>query len=108
MENLEKRFMNSLQKLKVYEINKMKRMQRDQEAFFKEVREFFEQEVIVKKSQDDFLSPKQVNTEYGYSRKTFDRWIADGLEILQRTPGSSIRVKRKDLESYLNEKYHVR
>lgn len=108
MENLEKNFRENLQKLKAYEINKIRKMQREQEAFFEEVRELLHKEVINKKSKDDLLSPSQITSELGISRKTFDRWIEDGLEILQRTPGSSIRVKRKNVENFLSNKYNVR
>lgn len=108
MENISEKFRRSLQELKVFEINKLRKLEREQKAFMEEIREKFEKEITKKKSMDDLLSPKQITDELNISRKTFDRWLEDGLEILQRTPGSSIRVKRKDLENYLSEKCHVR
>lgn len=108
MENINEKIRRSLQELKAFEIKKLRKLEREQKAFMEEIREKFEMEIIEKKSKDDLLSPKQITSELGISRKTFDRWIEDGLEILQRTPGSSIRVKREDVENFLSHRYNVR
>lgn len=108
MKNVDETIRKSLQKLKVYEINKLRKIESEQKAFFQEIRENLQEQLSVKKSQDDLLSPKQIVKELGISRKTFDRWVNDGLSIFQRDPGASIRVKRKDLETYLNGRYNVR
>lgn len=108
MEVTDETIRKSLQKLKAYEINKIRKMEKEQRAFLKEIREKVEREITEKKSMDDLLTPKQVTDELKISRKTFDRWLEDGLKVLQRTSGTSIRVKRKDLETYLSDKYNVR
>lgn len=108
MENLNRELRRSIQKLKAYEINKLRKIQQDQNAFFREIREKLQGELVTRKSHDDILSPKQITAELNISRKTFDRWTKDGLAILQRDTGKSIRVKRVDLENYLKDKYNVR
>lgn len=108
MEILDEKIRKSLQKFMAYEINKLRKLEREQKDFIQEIREKIEREIFEKKSMDDLLSPKQVSDELKISRKTFDRWVENGLEVLQRTSGSSIRVKRKNLETYLSDKYHVR
>lgn len=60
------------------------------------------------KSKEDLLSPKEIERELKISRKTFDRWINGGLKKLQNSPGASIRVRREDLENYLNDREDVR
>lgn len=108
METLDEKFRKSIQRLKAYEINKLRKLEKEQKAFFQEIREKVEKEITEKKSMDDLLSPKQVTDELKISRKTFDRWVKNGLNILQKTSGTSVRVKRKDMETYLSEKYNVR
>ena len=108
MKILNQKTSESLQKLKAYEVNKLRKMEKEQKAFFLEIRELFDQSITNEKSKDDLLSTRQVTVEFGISRKTFDRWVESGLNILQRSSGSSIRVKRKDLETYLSEKDNVR
>jgi len=110
MKNLDENISKSLQKFKAYEINKLRKIEKEQKIMKEEQQEFLRQmienlnnEIEIKKSQDDFLSPKQIIVELNISRKTFDRWVIDGLKILQRNPGASIRVKRRDLENYLKE-----
>ena len=93
-----------IQMKKTWKVEKQqKKMEQKQEEFLEEIRENLMKEISFKKSQDDLLSPKQITGELNISRKTFDRWVIDGLLILQRNPGASIRVKRKDLEQYLKE-----
>ncbi len=108
MKNWDAHLKQNLQKLKVYEINKLKKLEREQQEFFQEIRENILGEITRKKSMDDLLSPKQIMIEVGISRKTFDRWVNDGLPVLQRETGKCIRVKRVDMEYYLKDKHYVR
>lgn len=115
MKNDLEKIQKSLQKLKVFEINRLQRLKKEQEKFIKhqemainDLRNLVLSDLKSKKEKDDLLSPKQVINELGISRKTFDRWVIDGLAILQRNPGASIRVKREELEGYLKDTYDVR
>ncbi|SDS06250.1 hypothetical protein [Gramella sp. MAR_2010_147] len=103
------------EKLAVYQLRKIKQMEKEQEklrieqlTFLNDLRTEIIEEVKNKKSMDDILSPKQVAKEYQVSRKTFDRMVNNGLQVLQSHFGASVRVKRENLENFLNDKYHVR
>jgi DNA invertase Pin-like site-specific DNA recombinase len=86
------------QKFKVYVVNKLRKMERDQKSFFDTISE--------EKSLDDILSINQVMKEFKTSRKTLYRWREKGLKVYQKSPCSNIRVKRADLLTFLkNTRY---
>ncbi len=66
----------SLQKLKAFEIKRIREMEKRQKVFFNE---------ILKKSgpKRDFLTIKQLCEKYSLSRKTFDRLREKGLPVIQ-------------------------
>ncbi len=80
-------------KLAVFTINYLRRIRKEQ-------REFLEN-LAKEKSQDDFLTSKQVCEELSVSYSTFRRMLAKGLKYHQEGAKSMILVRRKDLSNYL-------
>ena len=85
----------SIQAFKVYNLNKLIQLKKQQQEFFEEIRK--------QKSVNNWLTVKDVMEEFKISRKTFDRWRIDGLKVYQKTPKATIRIKRKDLINYLKK-----
>lgn len=58
------------------------------------------------RTTDELLSPKQVQTEYGFSPQTLAnwRWMGLGPSYVKTTPGRSGRIKyrRSVIEKYLD------
>lgn len=54
---------------------------------------------------DDFLTPRQVHAEYGFSPQTLAnwRWMNLGPDYIKQTPGKSGRIKyrRSAIEKWL-------
>jgi hypothetical protein len=86
---------DELKKLKVFTINRLNRMKRQIEESLSECKQ--------EKSQDDFLTVKQVIDQYGYSAKTIYRWKNKGLQVYQREYKGTITIKRINLENYLKK-----
>ena len=80
-------------KLAVFTINYLRRIRKEQ-------REFLEN-LAKEKSQDDFLTSKQVCEEMSISYSTFRRMLAKGLKYHQEGTKSMILIRRKDLSNYL-------
>ncbi|MBG27025.1 MULTISPECIES: helix-turn-helix domain-containing protein [Croceibacter] len=83
-------------KLRRFVVNRIVKLEKRQKAFFEEIKK--------EKSLDDILTVKECCEEYKVSRKTFDRWRENGLQIIQKKPNSRIFVKRASVEQFLNRK----
>ncbi len=94
MKELNESMRKSIQEFKAYNLNKLIQFKKEQRKFIEEIR--------IEKSLEDLLTVKQVMEIFKISRKTFDRWRIDGLKIYQKTPNSTILVKRKDVFNFLN------
>ena len=84
-----------IQKIKIYVVNKLRKLEKEQKSFLESVAE--------EKKLDDFLTVNQIMQEYSASRKTIYRWRNKGLKVYQKKPSSNLRVKRADLVKFLNE-----
>jgi len=96
MKNLEENFRKRFQEFKVFNLKKLNQLRIEQIEFFEEIRK--------ERGLDDLLTVIEALNEYQISRSTFDRWRMNGLKVYQKSPSSAIRVKRKDLVNYLNNK----
>lgn len=52
----------------------------------------------------EILTPEEVCREFSISRKTFDRFRKEGLKTMQPKRNGSIKVKRTEMENFLNSK----
>ncbi|MCH4821679.1 helix-turn-helix domain-containing protein [Gramella lutea] len=119
MKKLDYNSKESIKNFKIFILNRSNEDKRKNKEFREKYKEKFDQELKREieslrdsfktklyeiKRKDDILTPKEIERQLKISRKTFDRWANDGLRTMQRSPGSSIRVKREELEIYLNEK----
>lgn len=84
---------NEIKKMKVYLINKLVKLQREQS----EVLEMLNREI----NKGELLTVKQVLNDFNISRSTFDRWRGKGLKVYQDMPKSAIRVKREDVLKFI-------
>nr|WP_321222043.1 hypothetical protein [uncultured Psychroserpens sp.] len=95
MKNLEDNLRRSIQEFKVYNLNKLIQLRRQQKEYF--------ELISIQKSMDDWLTVNDLIKEFGISRKTFDRWRIDGLKVYQKKPKAVIIVQRKDIINYLKK-----
>ncbi|WP_123803351.1 hypothetical protein [Flavivirga aquatica] len=86
----------SLQKLKAFEIKRIRRMESRQIEFLEALKK--------EKQLDDWLSVKDVIGIYSISRKTFDRLRLKGLKVSQQKVNGKILVQRKEIEKFLTLK----
>ncbi len=89
----EERIRQSLQKLKAFEINRIRKIERQMQEFMEEMRKV--------KTKDDFLTSNEVKELLGISDSSFRRMLKNGLKYSQKERKGKILVKRKDLENYL-------
>ena len=80
-------------KLARFTINYLRRIRKEQQEYFASIKK--------EKSQDDFLTSKQVCEELSISYSTFRRMLVKGLKYHQEGSKSMILVRRKDLSNYL-------
>ena len=80
-------------KLAVFTIKYLRRIRKEQQEFL--------ENLAKEKSQDDFLTSKEVCEELSISYSTFRRMLTKGLKYHQETSKSKMLVKRKDLSNYL-------
>ena len=52
----------------------------------------------------EVLTPKEIELEYGISRKTLSRYRNEGLKLIQPKRNGKILVKRTEIEKFLNGK----
>ena len=52
----------------------------------------------------EVLTPKEIELEYGISRKTLSRYRNEGLKFIQPKRNGKILVKRTEIEKFLNSK----
>lgn len=52
-------------------------------------------------SQKQWLTPKDVNEEYGFSTSTLAKWRMDNLNLIFSKMGKYIRYKRSDIEAFI-------
>ena len=52
----------------------------------------------------EVLTPKEIELEYGISRKTLSRYRSEGLKLIQPKRNGKILVKRTEIEKFLNSK----
>ena len=76
-----------LRKLKVYTINKLKKIER-----------------LVQPKNKEWLTVTEVTEEFSISRKTFDRLREKGLEVSQPKRNGKILVNRNDFTNFLIQK----
>ena len=89
----EERIRQSLQKLKAFEINRIRKIERQMQEFMEEMRKV--------KTKDDFLTSNEVKELLGISDSSFRRMLKNGLKYSQKERIGKILVKRKDLENFL-------
>jgi len=80
---------NEIKKLKIYTLKQLYKMRQ-------EMREL--------KKKRDWLSVKEVETEFVISRKTIDRMREKGLKVSQPKRNGKILINRNELETFLNTK----
>jgi 16S rRNA U516 pseudouridylate synthase RsuA-like enzyme len=51
----------------------------------------------------NWLSPKEVNLNYGLSVSTLARWRMDNLHLPYAKVGNYIKYKRSDIETFLTD-----
>jgi predicted transcriptional regulator len=95
MKNINDNLRKSIHEFKVFNIKKLMQLKKQQREFFEEIRK--------EKSLNDWLSIKDVMSEFKVSRKTIDRWRVNGLRVHQKRPKTTIFVNRKDLINYLKK-----
>jgi len=49
----------------------------------------------------EWLTPKEVSKEFGFSTSTLAKWRMDNLNIAYCKMGKYIKYKRSDIESFL-------
>lgn len=84
------------QLLKVFVINRIRRMEKRQKEFF--------QRIESQKSMDDYLTIEEVQKEFGVSRSTFNRYRLKGLKVLQNGYKGKITVRKGDFVEFLKNK----
>lgn len=52
----------------------------------------------------EVLTPKEIELEYGISRKTLSRYRSEGLKLIQPKRNGKILAKRTEIEKFLNSK----
>ena len=52
-------------------------------------------------SEKEWLNPREVNQEFGFSTSTLAKWRMDNLNLPFSKIGKYIRYKRSDLETFL-------
>lgn len=50
----------------------------------------------------EWLNPKEVFSEYGFSVSTLAKWRMDNLNLAYSKMGKYIKYKRSDIEAFLN------
>lgn len=65
---------------------------------------YLEKILIEKSDFKEVLTPKEIELEFGISRKTLSRYRSEGLKILQPKRNGKILVKRIEIEKFLNSK----
>lgn len=50
----------------------------------------------------EWLNPKEVFSEYGFSISTLAKWRMDNLNLPYSKMGKYIKYKRSDIEAFLN------
>lgn len=50
----------------------------------------------------EWLNPKEVFSEYGFSVSTLAKWRMDNLNLPYSKMGKYIKYKRSDVEAFLN------
>ena len=53
--------------------------------------------------QKDWLNPRDVLKEYGFSVSTLAKWRMDNLHLPYSKIGKYIKYKRADIEAFLND-----
>jgi len=51
--------------------------------------------------QKEWLNPREVSKEYGFSTSTLAKWRMDNLNIKFSKIGKYIRYKRSDIEAFI-------
>ena len=52
-------------------------------------------------SQKEWITPREVNKEFGFSTSTLAKWRMDNLNLPYSKMGKYIRYKRSDVETFL-------
>lgn len=52
--------------------------------------------------QKEWLNPKEVHNNYGFSVSTLAKWRMDNLNLPYSKMGKYIKYKRSDVEAFLN------
>lgn len=77
-----------IRKLKIYTINKLRRM---------------EKQLLESTNKNTWLAVKEVEEEFGISRKTIDRMREKGLSVSQPKRNGKILINRTELVTFLNQ-----
>lgn len=97
----------TLKRLAVFEINRIRKMEKKQARFLEELEkrqeEFFEKQ-LEKKSDDDYLTVKELTKEFNISLSTFKRYRNQGLNVLQNGFKARIMVRRGDFVEFIKER----
>ncbi len=54
-------------------------------------------------SQKEWLNPREVSKEFGFSTSTLAKWRMNNLNIPYHKIGKYIRYKRSDIESFIED-----
>ncbi|WP_418513174.1 helix-turn-helix domain-containing protein [Corallibacter sp.] len=97
MKNLEQSLFREIQKLKAFQINRLRRMEKRQIEILNQ--EKFENTL------DDWLTEKEVEKQYKISRSTLYRYrVNEGLKAYKNDYNGKIRYKKRDVEDFLTKK----
>lgn len=59
-------------------------------------------EAITAPINKEWLNPKEVHKDYGFSVSTLAKWRMDNLNLPYSKMGKYIKYKRSDVEAFLN------
>ena len=58
-------------------------------------------ERLLAEGQKDYLNPREVNKEYGFSTSTLAKWRMNRLNLKFYKMGKYIKYKRSDIEAFI-------
>ena len=58
-------------------------------------------ETLLAKGQKEWLNPREVNKEFGFSTSTLAKWRMNNLNLVFSKMGKYIRYKRSDIETFI-------
>lgn len=96
MQKLEQQFRRKLQKLKAFEINRIKRLEKRQKQIL--------ERLINEQNLNTWLTEKEVIERFKLSRTTLYRYRTEGgLKFHKNSCNGKIRYKKREVEKFLTK-----